>query len=851
PMLDEFRSVAESVTYAEPRIPVVSNVTGELATAEQLTSPDYWVRHVRDAVRFADGIRWLEEHEVTRFLEIGPDGTLTAMAQDCLSAPDLQIAPTMRKDRLESEAFLAAVSGMFVNGATMQWQALFPGARRVDLPTYAFQRERFWPSSSEVVAKNVAARSSDDGAAWFWEAVEREDPDTLADELAIAGDASWDEALSALSSWRRQQRERSVVDGWRYRVEWKPVVAQSGGVPAGRWLVVVAAGDVWSEAVVEGLAACGVRVERVECAAGEVDRGLLAERVRGVAGEEPVAGVLVVGCADAVRTAVVVQALGDVGVGGRWWVVTRGAVAVGRSDGGPDPVQAAVWGLGRVAALELPDRWGGLVDLPESVDGRALDRFVGVLADGSEDQVAVRSSGVFGRRLAHAPAPAEDAVGGWRPRGTVLITGGTGALGARVARWVAERGAEHVILTSRRGPEAPGASELEAELSALGVQVTVAACDIADRDAVRELLSGCAVDAVVHAAGVVDSVPLRDADAEHFAGVMGAKVAGAVVLDEVLGDRELDAFVVFSSIAGVWGSGAQGAYAAGNAFVEGLVEARCARGAVGCAVAWGPWAGGGMAGTEGAEEHLLRRGLRALDPGLAVSALEAAVGCGQGSVVVADVEWERFAPAFTSARPSPLLEDLPEVADALRATPQEKADEGNPSFLGRIADVSAVERSQAVLDLVRTHTAAVLGFRDLKAVEPLRAFRDLGFDSLTAVELRNGLNTETGLRLPATLVFDYPTPQLLAEHVHDALFGAADVEPETAVLADLDRLASAISGFSPKNAARGLIEGRLRSILSVLGEAAEDDSKSAVSQQLDAATDDEIFDFINQEFGRS
>ncbi|MGW1794389.1 type I polyketide synthase, partial [Streptomyces tubercidicus] len=347
---------------------------------------------------------------MTRFLEIGPDGTLTAMAQDCLSAPDLQIAPTMRKDRLESEAFLAAVSGMFVNGATMQWQALFPGARRVDLPTYAFQRERFWPSSSEVVAKNVAARSSDDGAAWFWEAVEREDPDTLADELAIAGDASWDEALSALSSWRRQQRERSVVDGWRYRVEWKPVVAQSGGVPAGRWLVVVAAGDVWSEAVVEGLAACGVRVERVECAAGEVDRGLLAERVRGVAGEEPVAGVLVVGCADAVRTAVVVQALGDVGVGGRWWVVTRGAVAVGRSDGGPDPVQAAVWGLGRVAALELPDRWGGLVDLPESVDGRALDRFVGVLADGSEDQVAVRSSGVFGRRLAHAPAPAEDAV---------------------------------------------------------------------------------------------------------------------------------------------------------------------------------------------------------------------------------------------------------------------------------------------------------------------------------------------------------------------------------------------------------------------------------------------------------
>ncbi|WP_432147172.1 SDR family NAD(P)-dependent oxidoreductase, partial [Streptomyces sp. bgisy084] len=184
---------------------------------------------------------------------------------------------------------------------------------------------------------------------------------------------------------------------------------------------------------------------------------------------------------------VVVQALGDAGVGGRLWVVTRGAVCVGRSDGRPDPEQAAVWGLGRVAALELPDRWGGLVDLPDPVDGRGLDRLAGVLAEGVEDQVAVRASGVFGRRLAHAPAPvlAGESVGGWRPRGTVLITGGTGALGARVARWVAERGAEHVVLTSRRGSEAPGAVELEAELSALGVRVSVVACDVADAEAVE------------------------------------------------------------------------------------------------------------------------------------------------------------------------------------------------------------------------------------------------------------------------------------------------------------------------------------------------------------------------------
>ncbi|MEU8686728.1 SDR family NAD(P)-dependent oxidoreductase, partial [Streptomyces sp. NPDC048611] len=712
PMLEEFRAVLESVVYAEPRIPVVSNVTGEFAAAEELASADYWVRHVREAVRFADGVRWLEVHGATRFLEIGPDGSQTAMAQLCLSASDHCLLPAMRKDRSEAEALLTAVSHAFVLGMDVEWRTCFSGARQVDLPTYAFQRERYWPTPAPHA-----------------------DPS----------------------------------ENWRYRVEWKPLAARSGGVPDGRWLVVVAAGDAFAGAVVEGLAACGVAVERVECGAGEWDRGLLAERVGAVAGVESVAGVLVVGVGDVVRAAVVVQALGDVGVGGRVWVVTQGAVSIGGSDAGPDPVQAAVWGLGRVAALELPDRWGGLVDLPEAVDRRAFGRLVGVLADGGEDQVAVRASGVFGRRLVHAPAPVGDAADGWRPRGTVLITGGTGALGARVARWAAERGAEHLVLTSRRGLAAPGAADLEAELSALGVRVTVAACDVADRGAVEQLLSGCAVDAVVHAAGVVDSVPLSEADAEHFADVMRAKVAGAVVLDEALHDRELDAFVVFSSIAGVWGSGGQGAYAAGNAFVEGLVAARRARGAVGCAVAWGPWAGGGMAGTEGAEEHLLRRGLRALDPALAVSALEMASG--EGSVVVADVEWERFVPAFTSARPSPLLEDLPEVRAALASG---AGGEGSGVGVVRehLAGLSVVERERALLELVRTHAAAVLGYTTSAGLESGGTFRDLGFDSLTAVELRNGLNAETGLRLPATLVFDYPTPVDLARFLEGELFGA-------------------------------------------------------------------------------
>ncbi|EHK83578.1 beta-ketoacyl synthase, partial [Saccharomonospora azurea SZMC 14600] len=272
--------------------------------------------------------------------------------------------------------------------------------------------------------------------------------------------------------------------------------------------------------------------------------------------------------------------------GAKVWALTRGAVSVGRSDRIRAAEQAQVWGLGRVAALEHPDTWGGLIDLPERVDSRVLSLVESVLADGSEDQVAVRSSGVFTRRL--TPAGASAASGPWSLSGTALVTGGTGALGAQVARWLAGRGVEHLVLVSRRGPDSPGAPELADELRGLGVEVTVAACDVADRDAVAELVAGLSdLSVVVHAAGVAQSTPLVDCSVEEFAEVVAGKVAGAVNLHELTED--LDAFIVFSSIAATWGSGGQCGYAAGNAFLDALIEQRRADGLPGTSIAWGPW----------------------------------------------------------------------------------------------------------------------------------------------------------------------------------------------------------------------------------------------------------------------
>ncbi|WP_455768999.1 type I polyketide synthase [Micromonospora chersina] len=786
PMLAEFRAVLEGLTWQPPRLPIVSNLTGRLADPVEIAGPDYWVRHVREAVRFADGIATLLGLGVSTFLEVGPDATLTAMAAETTTEQPVHHIPALRRDQPDATALTTALARLHVTGTRIDWAAWFtatgPQPRTVDLPTYRFQRTWYWP---EVTLADRTGTDLDDR---FWAAVERQDLTGLGTELQLTADRPLRDLLPALARWRQAERRRGTTDGWRYRVEWRPVTSVPEAGPTGTWLVLTRPGQA-DHPLVGGLAAHGADVVPVVLD-GASDRAEVGARLRAAVPDGGAAGVLSLlslSGADVAETLATVQALGDSGVTGPVWWLTRGAVRVGRSDGEPDAVAAAVWGLGRVAALEEPRRWGGLVDLPETLDARAVRRVCGVLAEATEDQAALRSSGVFARRL--VPASGDPVRREFRLSGTVLVTGGTGALGARVAEWAAGAGAEHLVLTSRRGGDAPGAGELADHLRGCGARVTVAACDVADRAALAGLLDGLAaqgdpVRAVVHAAGTPQFTPLGDVTPDELRDVLRAKVDGAVHLDELLPDG-LDAFVVFSSIAGVWGSAGQAGYAAANAFADALVARRRRRGAGGTAVAWGPWAGGGMAVQGEAQEQLARRGLPALDPDLAVTALQGALDRDDATVVVADVAWDRFAASFTALRPSPLLDEIPGARPAAASLPE--ARDGSP-LARRLAGRTAAERDAYLLDLVRAQAAAVLGHPTADAVTADRAFQRQGFDSLTAVELRNRLTAETGLALPATLVFDQPTPLALAAHLAAALTGApaAEDRPEAAAAVDDD-----------------------------------------------------------------
>ncbi|MEU7922100.1 type I polyketide synthase [Micromonospora zamorensis] len=777
PVAAELTTALAGITPGPASVPFLSTVTGALADGGTLDA-GYWYANLRNPVRLDQAVTAAATAGNRLFLEISPHPVLTAGISDTVTTPVLH---TLRRGEGDQRRIVRALAEAHVAGAPVDWSTVLPEARRTDLPTYAFQRRRFWP---EPAPELVAADPVD---AEFWAAVDDGD-------LTGLGMGHLNDAVAQLGDWRRGRREHRALDTWRYRVTWRPRTDLPQPRLDGGWLLLVPAGT--DHDLVSTI------TDRMTRAGATVTVTPEAELARALDGATPV-GILSLLALDehptdqhraltrgTAATTDLLAALRGTHPQTPVWAATRGAVSTGPADPVRRVPQSFVWGLGRVAALEQSASWGGLVDLPETLDERAADRLCAVLTgitagDGVEDQVAVRSSGVLARRLTRA---ATGTAPTWQPTGTVLITGGTGGIGTELARWLARNGADHLILTSRRGPAAPGAAELTEELTATGVRVTVAACDVADLDAITALVrdsadAGDPIRAVIHTAGVAQHTPIADVTLAEFAHVLDAKVTGAANLDRLFCEPDdLDAFVLFSSVAGTWGSGGQIAYAAGNAYLDALAEARRARGCAATAVSWGAWGGGGMATKQETADHLLRRGLPPMPPEQTTVALAQAVGLGEATVTVADVRWDRFAPSFTVGRPSALLIDLDDARTALSAAAPDD-DSQAAGLRERLTGMTPGERDTFLVDLVRGEAAAVLGHADASAVTPDRALRDLGFDSLSAVEFRNRLCTATGLRLPTTLAFDHPNVQAIARLLRDEVAGtvpAPSANPTTA-----------------------------------------------------------------------
>ncbi|AEM83812.1 Acyl transferase [Streptomyces violaceusniger Tu 4113] len=802
---EEIRRTLAGIAPRSSSVPFYSTVTGGVLDTTELAA-DYWYRNLRGTVRFDETVRVLLGEGFQTFVEASAHPVLTVGIEQTADDHGTPVAAigSLRRDEGGLERFLTSLAEAHVGGIAVDWRTVFAGtgAHPVDLPTYAFQHQRYWLDATSAADAAAAGEGLGVDAvdARFWEAVEREDLEALAQTLQVEDDAqqsSLTALLPALSSWRRQRREQNTVDGWRYQSVWKPLASASETTLSGTWLVAVpeARGDdALVATVLDGLAGRGAHVVRVVVGAAD-GREVIAERLRtALDGVEvqpsAVAGVLsLLGLDESAHesfevvpaglaaTVGLVQALGDADVEAPLWCGTRGAVSVGRSDRLVSPAQAMVWGLGRILEAEYPQRWGGVVDLPETLNDRALDRLAGVLAGSdTEDQLAVRGSGVFAKRLVRASVPEATTAAGWRPSGSVLVTGGTGALGGHVARWLARTGAEHLVLTSRRGMEAEGAAELTAELEALGARVTVAACDAADREALAAVLEAIPrefpLTAVVHTAGVLDDGVVEALTVRRAATVLRPKVDGARNLHELTAGMDLSAFVLFSSAAGTMGGPGQGSYAAGNAYLDALALQRRADGLPATSIAWGAWAGGGLV-TDEVGQQMSRSGILAMPPELAISALQQALDHDETFLAVADIDWARIE---ADSADTPLFRQLRSAQSMITGQQPTagSAAPGRAELHDRLGAMPREKREGALRDLVRAQAADVLAHDSADAVASDRAFRDLGFDSLTAVELRNRIGTATGLRLPVSLVFDYPTPTVLARFLNGEMFGTEE-----------------------------------------------------------------------------
>jgi NAD(P)-dependent dehydrogenase (short-subunit alcohol dehydrogenase family)/acyl carrier protein len=470
------------------------------------------------------------------------------------------------------------------------------------------------------------------------------------------------------------------------------------------------------------------------------------------------------------------------------WLCTRGAQAVGEVEHPLAVAQTPLWGFGRSLGLEHPGIWGGMLDLdPSAPKDDVGDLFRRLESPSDENQLAWREGRVFGLRLMEQPPKSVEGLVVRHDR-TYLVTGGLGALGMHVARWLVEQGAQHLLLMSRRVPS----EEVEASLQQWrheGAQVVAVQADVGEANDLRSVFTHIEADmpplaGVIHAAGMAANDPLQELDWRRFEEVMRAKVMGAWLLHEMTREQKLDFFVGFSSIASVWGSTQQTHYGAANQFLDGLAHHRRTLGLPGTSINWGPWREGGMVDEE-AMAWLRRRGVEPLQTDEATTALGMVLANAEVQTTVANVNWNRFKPLFEAYSARALLSDLQIEGMDLSELDTEQAS----PIRQEIETAPVNERTELLLAHLKGIVTDILGLGEEASLDVQQGFADMGMDSLMAMELRRRLEVSLGCALPPTLALEYPTFVDLVKYLsYEALGWESEAVYHTQADADSDEL---------------------------------------------------------------
>lgn len=793
PMLDDLEAAAARVTHQPPRVPLISNITGQAFDLDRPITPDYWREHARSAVRFSDSMTRLAEHGCTLYLEIGPSATLCSLGRACLprSADAARVwLPSLRKGRDSWTCLTSALAQLHVHGVPVDWAGFdrHHARRKVVVPTYPFQRQRYWFSASTRLETGPSPGRSPDRTA----------------------DASRSEAAAASDL---------------HEVAWHPVAAaEPAPRDPGFWLIL---GDSDRDGIADELAdALRQRDEQAVVIPAHPDgpEGLgpiLTER----RGDQPCKGVVSLhGLATPLADDLEPDALGAAQVSwfqrvldvlrawpdmprsraARLWLVTRGAAA------------SALWGLGRTLRWEAPQLDPVLVDLDPASAGHRLtgelDRLADeMLSNGTETQLRYRDGQRATPRLQplpldRKPAQGDSASGAITGDGAYLITGGLGAIGQHLTRWLIARGARHLVLASRNAgrngdddalPRTFG--DLE-DLVKTGATITVRALDVARPDQVSALIAELDRDdiplrGVFHAAGVLDDGILDGQTGERLARVLAPKAIGAWNLHRATRHLSLDCFVLFSSVVAVLGNPGQGSYAASNAFLDALARWRRESGLPALSIGWGPWQGTGMAAALSArqQERWDERGITPFSPARALELLDQALAGESPEVVAIAANWSRFASAAGEQVPAILRTLVTNTPDAARPEVF-----GDP-IRDQLAAVPADQRIDLLADYLQRRFADALG-ESIDAVPPDHSLFDLGLDSLMAMEVIDHLKRDLRFPVYPREIYQHPTIAALASYLDHEIHradGETTASDPTGVTLTSSVFGAASAGLDP------------------------------------------------------
>jgi acyl transferase domain-containing protein len=775
PILDEFEAVAGTGSFACPKIGFISNLTGMPIDADKPLTASYWRRHLRESVRFSAGLEAMYQQGVRHFLELGPKPVLSTLGMDAHGA-ECKWYPSLTPQRTEWSRMLESLQSLYREGASVDWAGFDRDYLRnkVTAPTYPFQRQSHWraisrPSVLSVTPAMHSAAPAVPGGDWTYSVSFEPVADPSGEEQSLPGARRW------LILADRHGMGDALAQALRAAGE--PVkVFHRAGADANEDSAVLEPEDLaatvsaWNdglETATEVVHLWGLDRQLAEGAnSRDLEEALSA-------GPESVLLCM--------RQLAQFQA-----PSARLWIVTQGAQRIGAKDI-VDPTQAASWGLARSFAAEHPSLWGGIVDLAPTASAAGISA---LLADvlrnpRGEDQLALRDDRRLGARLVREHLLPERRFA-WQSDATYLITGGLGGLGLAVAAWLVRHGVRHLALIGRtplpprerwatlpeNSREARRVRQIQS-LEAMGARVFVGCADVGDEASLTACLSDFSqsgwpgLRGVIHAAGVMSYQPFREATLASFRDTLHAKAIGAWLLHKATLGQPLDCFVVFSSAAALLDVAFVGAYAAANAFLDGLADRRGEQALASLSVNWNLWRGIGM-GEDVSDrelEILKTRGMGAIPADTGIELLGHLVQQKSCHLAVMPMDWQKWQSAFPVVARLPFFSSVVGVTTGNRAAPP-------VDLRAAIAAATGAERALLLRQCTRRHVAGVLGLAE-SALEDSTSLTRLGLDSLMATELRNRLLADTGFSPPMAHLLEGPSTTDLAALLESFMDGAA------------------------------------------------------------------------------